>query len=101
MHTSTCLHCHRTLGLQEYREYCYTLHDGGGGGGGGKGRGGSRISEKGGLLITIHEAGEGSGAEPQPPTLLFHVQNVMILPCRLFARRAAVVLRILATFTSQ
>ena len=25
MHTSACLHCHRIpLGLQEYREYCYT-----------------------------------------------------------------------------
>ena len=58
-------------------------------------RGGSRISEKGGLLINIHEEGEGSGAEPQPPTLFYYIMrttlhNVMILPCRLFARRAAV-----------
>ena len=37
-----------------------------------KSRGGSRILEKGGLLINIHEAGEGSGAEPQPPTLFAH-----------------------------
>ena len=42
--------------------------------------GGSRISEKGGgLLINIHEAGEGSGAEPQTPTLLllYHAHNTI------------------------
>ena len=54
MHTSACLHCHRIpLGLQEYREYCYTsdvfkgvvwgqthgrVYSGGGGGGGGGGK---------------------------------------------------------------
>ena len=70
-------------------------------------RGGSRISEKGGLLINIHEAGEGvwGGAPAANAYLLYHahnltLHNVMILPCRLFARRAAVV-RISAIFTSQ
>ena len=43
-------------------------------------RGGSGISERGGgggggLLITIHEAGEGSGAEPQPPTLFYYIMR--------------------------
>ena len=40
-------------------------------------RGGSRISEKGGLLINIHEVGEGSGAEPPAANafLLYHAHN--------------------------
>ena len=74
-------------------------------------RGGSRISDRGGgggggglliILIFMKKCGRGSGTEPQPP-MLFHyimrttLHNVMILPCHLFARRAAVVLRISAT----
>ena len=41
-------------------------------------RGGSRISEKGGLLINIHDAGEGSGAEPQPPTLFDYIMRTTL-----------------------
>ena len=66
-------------------------------------RGGSRISEKGGLLINIHEWWRGSGAEPQPPTPFYYIMRTTLhnTALRLFARRAAVVLRISAIFTSQ
>ena len=66
-------------------------------------RGGSRISEKGGLLINIHEAGEGSGAEPQPPTLFYYIMRTTLHNTALpfVPRRAAVVLRISAIFTLQ
>ena len=41
-------------------------------------RGGSRISEKGGFLINIHEVGEGEGAEPQPPTLFYYIMRIRL-----------------------
>ena len=71
-------------------------------------RGGSRISEKGGLLINIHEVGEGVWGGAPAANAFYYIMrtvvsllNVMILPCRLFARRAAVVLQISAIFKSQ
>ena len=66
-----------------------------GGGGGGGGGGGD-------LLINIHvSVGGGMGRSPKRQCFFIiscaQLYNVMIVPCHLFARRAAAALRISAT----